>query len=77
MEKISCPACRKDFDQHDKRQTNLCLEKFINIATNPVVYSSTKKIICPTCEKDMLDHNQYMAMECVNKFIKQVKGKSD
>jgi len=43
MEKISCPICRKDFDQHDERQTNLCLEKFTNIATNPVVYSSTKK----------------------------------
>jgi len=53
------------------------LEKFINIATNPVVYSSTKKIICPTCEKDMLDHNQRQAMECVNKFIKQVKDNSD
>ena len=47
------------------------------MATNPVVYSSTKKIICPTCEKDMLDHNQYQAKECVDKFIKQVKGKSD
>jgi len=77
MEKISCPICRKDFDQHDELQANLCLEKFTNVATNPVVYSSTKKIICPVCEKDMLDHNQYNAMECVNKFIKQVKGKSD
>ena len=77
MEKISCPICRKDFDQHDELQVNLCLEKFTNVATNPVVYSSTKKIICPVCEKDMLDHNQYLAMECVNKFIKQVKEKSD
>ena len=77
MEKISCPACRKDFDQHDSRETNLCLEKFINIATKPFVYSSTKKIICPTCENDMLDHNQRQAMECVNKFIKLVKDNSD
>ena len=77
MGKISCPTCRKDMDQHDERQINLCLEKFINVATNPVVYSSTKKMICPICEKDMLDHNQYLAMECVNKFIKQVKEKSD
>jgi len=53
------------------------LEKFINVATNPVVYSSTKKIICPICEKDMIDHNQYQAMECVKKFIKQVKDNSD
>ena len=77
MKKIFCPTCRKAFDQHDKRQTNLCLEKFINVATNPVVYSSTKKTICPICEKDMLDHNQYQATECVDNFIKQVKEKSD
>ena len=77
MKKIFCPTCKKDFNEHDKRQTNLCLEKFINVATNPVVYSSTKKMICPICEKDMLDHNQYKAMECVNKFIKQVKDDSD
>ncbi len=77
MKKIFCPTCRKAFEQHDTRKTNLCLEKFINIATNPVVYISTKKIICPTCEKDMLDHNQYQAMECVEKFIKQVKDNSD
>ena len=64
-------------NEHDERQTNLCLEKFIKIATNPVVYSSTKKIICPICEKDMLEHNQYQAMECVDKFIKQVKYNSD
>jgi len=47
------------------------------MATNPVVYNSTKKIICPICEKDMLDHNQRQAMECVNKFIKLVRGNSD
>ena len=77
MKKIFCPTCKKDFNEHDKRQTNLCLEKFINVATNPVAYSSTKKTVCPTCEKDMLDHNQYQAKECVDKFIKQVKGNSD
>ena len=77
MKKIFCPTCKKDFNEHDKRQTNVCLEKFINVATNPVVYSSTKKIICPTCEKDILDHNQYQAKECVDKFIKKVRDNSD
>jgi uncharacterized protein YbaR (Trm112 family) len=77
MKKIVCPTCKKYLNEHDKRQTNLCLEKFINVSTNPVVYSSTKKIICPTCKKDMLEHNQYQAMECVNKFIKQVREDSD
>ena len=77
MKKIFCPTCRKAFDHHDKRQTNLCLEKFVNVATNPVVYSSTKKIICPICEIDMLDHNQYQARECADKFIKQVKDNYD
>ncbi len=59
-------------NEHDERETNLCLEKFINVATNPVVYSSTKNIICQMCEKDTLDHHQVQTMECVNKFIKQV-----
>ena len=73
MKKIICPTCKKSMNEHDERETNLCLEKFINVATNPVVYSSTKKIICPMCEKDTLDHNQVQTMECVNKFIKQVR----
>ena len=77
MKKIFCPTCKKDFNEHGKLQTNLCLEKFINVATNPVVYNSTKKTVCPTCEKDMLDHNQHQTMECVNKFIKQVRDNSD
>ena len=77
MKKIFCPTCKKDFNEHGKRQTNLCLEKFINVATNPVAYSSTKKTVCPTCEKDTLDHNQHQTMECVNKFIKQVRDNHD
>ena len=77
MKKIFCPICRKAFDQHNKRQTNVCLEKFINVATNPVAYSSTKKTVCPTCEKDMLDHDQHQTMECVNKFVKQVIDNHD
>jgi len=77
MEKISCPVCGKDMSEHDDLQTHKCLQKFIKIATNPVVYASVKKIICPTCKKDMAEHNQDQTVECLNKFIKQVSGKSD
>jgi transcription initiation factor IIE alpha subunit len=77
MEKISCPVCGEDMSEHDDLQTHKCLQKFIKVATNPVVYASVKKTICPTCKKDMTEHNQDQTVECLNKFIKQVSGKSD
>jgi|TARA_B100000929_G_C15362199_1_gene371368 hypothetical protein len=78
MKKIFCPACRKVMSEHDGRQIDLCLKKFIKVATNPVVYAPDfQKMICPTCEKDMLEHNQEQTIECLNKFVKQVTDHSD
>ena len=59
-------------NEHDEKQTDKCLKRFMREATNPVVYASVKKLFCPICEKEMLDHTSKQAIECVNEFIKDV-----
>ena len=44
-------------NEHDQKQTDKCLKRFIREATNPVVYASVNKLFCPICEKEMLDHH--------------------
>ena len=60
--------------EHDRKQTISCLDKFINVMTNPVVYGSlgSGNRICPTCNKDVNDHNTIQIKECVAKFVKEV-----
>ena len=77
MKNRICPICQEGMLEHNEKQSNKCLQKFIKEATNPVVYASISKMICPICEKDMLDHNSKQVTECVNEFIKEVKGEDD
>jgi hypothetical protein len=75
MKKILCPICKKYMSEHDRKQTISCLDKFINVMTNPVVYGSSFGVgnrICPTCNKDVNDHNTIQIKECVEKFVKEV-----
>ena len=74
MKKIFCPICKKHMSEHNRKQTISCLDKFINVMTNPVVYGSlgSGNRICPTCNKDVNDHNTIQIKECVAKFVKEV-----
>ena len=74
MKKIFCPICKKHMSEHNRKQTISCLDKFINVMTNPVVYASfgAGNRICPTCNKDVNDHNTIQIKECVEKFVKEV-----
>jgi len=77
MKNRICPICQRNMNEHDQKQTDKCLKRFMREATNPVVYASVNKLFCPICEKEMLDHTSKQAIECVNEFIKDVTDEEE
>ena len=77
MKNRICPICHRNMNEHDEKQTDKCLKRFMREATNPVVYASVKKLFCPICEKEMLDHTSKQAIECVNEFINDVTDEDE
>ena len=74
MIKTTCPICNEHLRDHDQKQIDKCLWRFVREARNPVAYASVNKMICPICEKEMLDHNSKEANVCVKQFILDVEN---
>ena len=74
MIKTTCPICAEHLRDHDQKQIDKCLWRFVREARNPVAYTSFNKMICPICEKEMLDHNTSETRKCVKQFVDDVEN---
>ena len=74
MIKTPCPICNEHMRDHDEKEIEKCLWKFVKESKNPVAYASMTKTICPICEKEMLDHNTSETRKCVKQFVDDVEN---
>ena len=70
MIKTPCPICNEHMRDHDEKEIEKCLWKFVKESKNPVAYASMTKTICPICEKEMGDHTISQTRECVKQFVR-------
>ena len=66
--------CNEHMRDHDKKEIEKCLWKFVKESKNPGAYASMTKTICPICEKEMGDHTISQTRECVKQFIIDVEN---
>ena len=74
MIKTPCPICNEHMRDHDEKEIEKSLWKFVKESKNPVAYASMTKTICPICEKEMGDHTISQTRECVKQFVDDVKN---